>query len=499
MTWPALVFWSLIVGAFWARPSTVLMLLLGSIPFASLTLIPLSLTGMTVLPRLMFAVVLILKVLGPHVVSMSAKLTTALRLRHLGFLALYFLVSITVTVIMPRLFAGSVVVLPLANAWETVYLGPIQQHFTQTGYVTLSVFTVFAVALMADEPRFAETLLKSILVGSAVCVATGLLDYAASRAGVQDWLSPFRNSQYAILNKAGAAGGYRRIIGLAPEASAYGEISVAFLSALALCVSLYPKGRQRVMATITLAALADLAFFTSSSTAHGGLAVLAVVFAVNLFRRMIVPSSVGRDWLMRELFTGLGLTIVLLGILVFYSDDFFDPFLRLIQESIFNKPNTGSYHERTHWNEVAWNTIGATMGLGVGLGSTRTSNVYVAIITNTGLLGSAFIGIFLIQTLCRRPNWRTPMLAELMPALKLSLLPEMAMLGVAAPAPDFGMWVAVVLGALAGTAMLRPANRFVGQTGVARAPNRLPRLESRPGRALARSVPPAAGARGGGT
>ena len=114
MNVPALIFWLVIVCSFWARPGTVLVLLLASIPFASLSLLPPEITGgMSLLPQMMFAVVLILKVVAPHVVTLSPKFINALQLRRLGYLALFLLTGIVATLIMPRLFLGQVVVFPM--------------------------------------------------------------------------------------------------------------------------------------------------------------------------------------------------------------------------------------------------------------------------------------------------------------------------------------------------------------------------------------------------
>ena len=86
----------------------MLVLLLASMPFASLALLPTAILGMSILPQMMFAVVLILKVVAPQVMTLSPKLLTALQLRHLGYLALFLLVGIVATLIMPRLFLGQV-------------------------------------------------------------------------------------------------------------------------------------------------------------------------------------------------------------------------------------------------------------------------------------------------------------------------------------------------------------------------------------------------------
>ena len=220
MNFPALVFWLVIVCSVWARPSTVLVLLLASVPFASLSLLPPEITGgMTLLPQMMFAVVLILKVVAPHAVTLSPKFLNALQLRRLGYLALFLLVGIVSTLIMPRLFLGQVVVFPMRESWMADLLNPSQANFTQSGYVTLSVMTALAVTLMADEPGFTGTLLKALLAGGMVCVVTGLIDIAAASTGMESLLAPFRNANYAYLTNASLRTGVRRVVGLTPEAA----------------------------------------------------------------------------------------------------------------------------------------------------------------------------------------------------------------------------------------------------------------------------------------
>ena len=120
MNFPALIFWALIVWSFTASRGTALVLLLASMPFASLALLPPgAVGGMSILPQSAFAVVLILKVLSPQVLPLSQKLLTALRFRHLGYLALFLVVGIVVTVIMPRFFVGEVVIIPMREMYRS--------------------------------------------------------------------------------------------------------------------------------------------------------------------------------------------------------------------------------------------------------------------------------------------------------------------------------------------------------------------------------------------
>ena len=467
MNVPALIFWLLIVCSFWAAPGAVLVLLLASIPFASLSLLPPEIMGgMTLLPQMMFAVVLILKVVAPHAVTLSPKFISALQLRNLGCLILFLLVGIIVTLIMPRLFGG-IVIMPMRAAWTGDLLSPIQANFTQSGYVTLSVLTVLAVTLMADHPKFPHTLLAGFLAGGIVCFVTGLVDIAAASIGVEILLKPFRNAEYAYLTEASLAAGVRRVVGFTAEASAYGPICVQFATAIVLLRTVYAEGRKRLLVTLLAIGLIVMALLSTSSTAYAGLAVLALVYVANWMRRAVFSSRLGQSELVGELLAGLALLVTLLFILIFRAD-LFNPLINIIDEVILRKPMTASYYERSHWNAVAWDAIPSTWGLGIGFGSTRTSSWFAAVISNAGLIGAAFMGAFLVQTFARRSISRTGLSPELLFALKLSVLPALTMVGVNSPGPDIGPWMGVVLGAITGIAALRPVRSSIGHVAADR-------------------------------
>ena len=80
----------------------------------------------------MFAVVLIAKVIVPQLMPLSPKLLSALRLRQLGFLALFLLIGAIATLIMPKLFVEEVVVYPMKQAWGADLLRPTLQNFTHS-------------------------------------------------------------------------------------------------------------------------------------------------------------------------------------------------------------------------------------------------------------------------------------------------------------------------------------------------------------------------------
>ena len=267
-------------------------------------------------------------------------------------------------------------------------------------------------------------------------------------------LEPFRNADYSFLTEVEVAG-VKRVVGFTPEASAYGPICVNFAAAILLLRALYRDGPKRVLATLTGIGLVIMALLSTSSSAYLGLVVLGLVYAANWGRRAVLASAFGQRGLAWELLAGIGTLAVLLLVLVLRAE-LFDPLLKVIEEVIFNKPLTDSYYGRSLWNTVAWQTVVSTWGLGVGFGSTRTSNWFAAIVSNTGLIGAALMGIFLAQTFARRPAWQAPLSTELLAGLKLSLLPALAMAGVASSGPDFGQWMAVTFGAIGGIAEYCP-------------------------------------------
>jgi hypothetical protein len=450
MSYPALIFWVLIAWSVTANHRTVLLLLFASTPFLSLALLPPAMVGMSILPQSMFAVVLISKVLAPQLMPLSPKLLTALQLRHLGYLALFLMVGIVATVIMPKLFMDLVVVVPMREEQATDFLSPTVSNFTQFGYVTLSVATVFAVSLMADEASFTKTLLKGVLTGGIVCIVTGLIDLVARSTGMESLLEPFRNAGYAYLTMDEVAG-QQRIVGFTSEASVYGPLCVSFAALILLLRPLFAQGRQRMLATMIGVCLVVFAELSTSSTAYGGLAVLGMVYLANWLRRAAFASPLGQRGLLSEFLVILSAAPAVMFVLVTRAD-VLDPLLDLINTVLFSKAGSSSSVERSSLNTIAWQTIGPTWGLGVGFGSTRASNWFAAVVSNTGLIGAALMAIFLVQTFARRPWSPTAGSNELLTGLKLSLLPVFAMAGVSLPGPDFGIATGVVFGAITGVA-----------------------------------------------
>jgi hypothetical protein len=84
------------------------------------------------------------------------------------------------------------------------------------------------------------------------------------------------------------------------------------------------------------------------------------------------------------------------------------------QIAFANKLISSSGMERTAWNAQALTNIVDTMGLGVGVGATRTSSWLIAVPVNLGIFGSltyfGFVVAILMPGRCR--DWQTKALHD---------------------------------------------------------------------------------------
>jgi len=453
MTYPAFIFWILFLKSTVSSQRTLLILLFASFTFGSLAVLPPEITaGSSFVPKTMFAVLIITRFLAVPLLTFSPRVIELARAENLGFLLAFLLIGLVSTIFMPRFFADTINVVPLkfVRFASSEALQPTQANLTQSIYLSVSVAVTFATALMARSPQFPRQLLSAALVGGVVLVGSGIADIVATAAGQSALLDPFRNASYAMITNA-EIGGVRRVVGLMPEASSYGSGCVAFAAAITFLRPLYPAGFPRTAASLTALALIGMALLSTSSSAYAGLAIFGAANALNVGRRMTGGSAIGLTGLGVELSVAF-LAIIGLLLALILQPDAFDPLLRIIDEIIFNKATSDSFLERSYWNDVGWNALWSTYGLGVGLGSTRASNYFVAVISNTGLLGAGCFFIFLLQTLFRRSS-ASPQSSEMVSALKFTIIPSLGMAALGSATPDFEPWLGLIFGAITGLSL----------------------------------------------
>lgn len=435
MTWPAVLFWILIAAGFVMRgPLLLLYLFYAFIPFGTLVMVPGDVVGsINLLPHSFCALFLVVKLLlRPNALTGAAAL--AVNPQKLGILALFLLWSLFTAYVMPRLFMSHVDVIPIvAVVPDPQPLAPTTANFTQSAYMSLSTAMVFVFAIAAEDSRFRQHFLRANLLGGVILIITGLLDLGTQGTDV---LAPFRNATYALLTDAEIFGS-KRVVGLMPEASAYGSACVGFLSTLIfLRPSFRPHLRQKTL-WLAILGLIVMALMSKSSTAYVGLAILSVAYGVNVMRRLTSSERASRLGLKWELAFLASAALILFGLVVF-NPSMFDPFSNMVDTLIFQKTSSESYIERSEWTRYGWEALLATHGWGVGLGSVRTSNWYVSILSNTGVIGGLLMGSFMLQCFLRRARKDDADAAEMLTGLKLSLIPSLIMGALAGTTPDFG-------------------------------------------------------------
>jgi hypothetical protein len=452
MTWPAIASWILILLAtVLPSPLPLMYLMLAFGAFQSLTLFP-GFVGdaitLNLLPQSVCAVFLVLKMLLPPR-PLACAIDAAIDPAKLSVLFIFLALALFSAYVMPRFFSRMVEVIPMNPQvkWPVV-LGPTSANISQPAYVLLSVGVVLAFAVYGRGESFRRHYLGAILLAYLVLIGTGLADLVLSAAGLDDLLQPFRNAKYALLVDVNLAG-LKRVVGLMPEASAFGPACVAAAAVLAFLRPCYESAffRNR-LAPLIVAGLLGMGVLSASSTAFGGIAVFGIVFAANWVRRVMTPDAPARDGLKWEATAAIAGMLILLAILVLVPD-LLDQISKEIDQLIFKKSETASYDDRALWTKSALHAFFATHGLGVGLGSARTSSWFVTVLTNTGVLPTLLLAGFGWRLYFKRCHSPDPQTNEFVTALRFALVPWFAMAAVSWPSVDVGAGIASILGLIA--------------------------------------------------
>ena len=447
MSWPALLLWALVVPLALLRgPALIYAALIVNV-FMSLQMMPGSGGGSTLLPVSVFEVALVARFLFVPG-NLLRGLDAALDMRRLGLLSAFLVYALVGAFVLPRMFANMVAVIPVAGASldGPSLLVPRSGNYTQSGYMILSSMTALVFAVIGDQPDVRRHILRAIIAGAFALIVTGLADMYAGSLGVGAMLEPFRTASYELLTDA-EAGGMKRIVGLTPEASSFGSICVQSAAALLFLRPLYRQGRARWAADVALIGVVAMALLSTSSTAYVGLFVTGCMYLLDLLRRLYSPAALGRNSLPLEIFALAAAAIGVVVVIAFvpsvshYVSD-------LLDKLIFNKTATTSYVQRSMWTRIGWESFIGTGGLGVGLGSVRTSNWVVSIIASTGALGAALMFGFIVQKIFASRRYASEWDRSFVWGLRLVVVPSMIMSLLAGTIPDLGIMLSMVLGLL---------------------------------------------------
>ena len=448
---PVGIFWSVALWALFQKKQVLIYLFFASMPFGSFAAIPTELTaGLTLTPTPIVALLLIARELG-NARGLTKALDAALKSSGLLLLFLFWLVAAIVTLFMPRFFAGQVEVVPVragALASDTAMLAPTVQNLSQLVYVSISVLAVFAFASVLRGEGMRRHALSALCLGAAFTVFTGFLDFASQYLPLQSFMEVFRTASYALITEAEVQD-VKRVVGLMPEASSFGSLSLNFLTSLYFFRRAMRSGhlRDRVVPAL-MGLLLLLVWMSTSSAAYLGLGLFGAAAAAEWCWRFFASdrNRYLRHGLMGEFWLGaVAVWAILLVVIV--VPNVLTPLLDMVNVTVLQKANTSSFEERGMWTQMSWNALLATHGLGVGLGGSRASNFAVALVSNVGLAGAALYFLFVLQCFfVRRAGRSDAEGSALLSAARWSYLPMFFVSLTIGTTPDFGLSNAFLYG-----------------------------------------------------
>lgn len=304
-------------------------------------------------------------------------------------LVLFWLWSCTSAFLMPRVFAGTLVMSPRSGMIQAP--APLEwtfSNFAQAAYLTFNVCMVLYALAVIQTPRDRDRLLRALRWAVAIVVAVGFLQFFVTTIGGK---FPYE----LINNNPGYAEGFEEDIGnIHRYNSTFIEPSMAgsFLSAIAVGLfAAFLSGRREMRSLLTILAVLLMLFLTTSSTGFAALGIMSCILFVyfNPFRgrKQKKDKSFRRGWTYVLAVLGVvGLVVVL-----------FPGFSDAVITMTVDKMESFSFWARLASDIYSFVIVADTRGIGAGLGSNRSSGLFATLLSTVGVLGTALLAIILYR------------------------------------------------------------------------------------------------------
>ncbi len=446
-----LIVLGLIAVCFLRRDNALLNLAFVLLAFGSFSVVP---GGTTVLASSVAFLLLMVKVfLRPGAGHDAAR---AMRFSAMGLLVVFMVLAVVWAMIVPRVSGSNIFVYPMAVGVTSfpARLQPTSANLNQSVYQIISCAVALGFYVMARGARFSETFLRGGLWAAGAVIVTGLADMIGPHIGLTKVLDLFRTASYTFLNGVEVMG-VTRVVGLMPEASTFGALSVSIGALLLFCREAYSPGLKPWALGLGIACLA----FAALSTSSAAMICLAVTFAVlcaDLGSRLVLERFADKRAALNAILVLAGLVLVLVLYLAVFQTQR-DFIVRIVDSAVFKKTESSSYIERSAWSHQAWQAFLASGGIGVGVGSVRTSNFFVNIIASTGVFGASLFALFLLRVAAARVSAAQPQPSELVRGAKQALIIIFTGLFFVGTVPDYGLLVAALFGAIIGVSQAERA------------------------------------------
>ena len=436
------LFWSFAIASIWLPLRVIVYGMVISISFGTLAVVPLEISGgVTFLPVTVLSSVVIVRLI---LKSDTADIVDAtLNVRHLGLLMAFLFYALVVTGIAPIVFAGAPTI--ELNVQQFKPLAPGAGNITQALYLVNSCLMTLATFLLLSKEDGRRLFRKALIIGGAAVVVSGITDMATYGSAA---LSALRTASYALLSNADMAG-VRRVVGLQPEASAFGYVALSFGS---LITFMRPAEtldlRWRWLAGLAGWSCLLMAALSTSSGAIAGLIAFLVIMVFDIIILLLRgQSGVAANRLRSNLGALIGLAVAA-GLVLTVLPDVAAQLAKVFDAAVVRKASTSSFEERLYWNTVSLEGLRATGGFGLGVGSTRASSWFVALACGTGVIGCVLFGLFVLNAVFQpvgRANFPDRLLIG---GAKRTLLVSLLPFAGSATSVDFGTLIAFVFAVL---------------------------------------------------
>lgn len=323
-------------------------------------------------------------------------------LRGNAGLVIFVAYGVIAALLLPRIFAGEIDVTPLRGQVRARYgtqlarimaAEPLRfttQNLTTAVYMTGTLMMALAAHLVASAPGGARLLARAGALVGATHALLGFAGVALRGTPAEAVFGFFRNGSYAQLDHEW--GGFVRMNGLLPEASAFAAYAVVWFVFTFECWLRRIEPRLTGPAALLLGAALVA---STSSSAYVGLALFGTVMTL---RALTTPRLIAPDRLAWLALAGLGGLAGLLALIVL------DPALSAAASDLFrhmtlDKAGSFSGRQRLFWAGQGLDAFVVSHGLGIGPGSFRSSSLATAILGSVGVIGTLAFGFHLLRAM----------------------------------------------------------------------------------------------------
>jgi len=257
------------------------------------------------------------------------------------------------------------------------------------GYFALGCLTYITASIALLHWESFQAFKVGFFGFAALNCGLGLLDLMSKLSGAGDLLEPIRTASYQMLTNTEEAG-FWRITGGFPEASGF---AVAALASLAFAFGYWRVSKSTPVLVLAVLLL-GLVLLSTSSTAY----VACVLVALPVMIGLALRSLAGRLRHQDAIVLGIVAVCMVVGIgAAALHGGIVEQVGNLIESTLLDKAKSASAQERSYWNSQSIGSFFDTGGLGVGFGSSRASSWAVAVLSQTGMVGSLLFAILLLR------------------------------------------------------------------------------------------------------